>query len=257
MNVFENIRVSQIDSVVLIENAAEQTRRINNRFAYAISFCISGQITYHFEGKDYVSSPDRVIFIPMGKTYTVTCEKSGIFPLINFYCCEDISEYGFCSLGLERNEYYLKAFESLRKSFSLHNTTRDIRCLAAFYDILSHIAGETVNSDSLILKGAMQYLEANYSDPALNNQVLADIANISEVYFRKLFSKVYSLPPGKYIQQLRISKAKELLKDNSMSISQISENCGYTSVYHFSRAFKASVGQSPGQYRKSFASTLF
>lgn len=257
MNVFEDITVSNIDSVVLIENTAGQTRRINNRFAFAVSFCISGQITYHFEGKDYVSSPNRVIFIPMGKTYTVTCEKSGVFPLINFYCCEDMSDYGFCSLSIERNEYYIKAFELLRKSFALHNSTRNIRSLAAFYDILSHIAGETVNSDSLVLKNAMEYLEANYSDPALNNQILAERANISEVYFRRLFTKVYFLPPGKYIQQLRINKAKELLKDNSMSIGQIAENCGYSSVYHFCRAFKSSVGQSPGQYRKSFASTLF
>ncbi|MEE0947060.1 MAG: AraC family transcriptional regulator [Acutalibacteraceae bacterium] len=257
MNIFEEIKVSKIDSIALIDNTAKEKRFINNRFAYAVSFCLSGQITYHFEDKDYISDPNHVVFIPMGKTYYITCEKSGVFPIINFYCCEDLTHFGFCSMKIENTQYYFKSFENLRKTFSLHNSTRDIKALAIFYDMLSRIAGENINSICPCLRPALEFLEANYTDPNLTNKVLAEQSNISEVYFRKLFFEVFSIPPHKYIQQLRISKAKELLKNNRLSINEISESCGYSSVYHFCRAFKTCVGQSAGQFRKNFSTNIF
>ncbi len=253
MNIFEEIRVSEIDGVALIDNTEGYGRRINNRFAYALSFCLSGQITYHHRGKTYVSDVGSVVFLPKGESYTISCEKSGVFPIINFYCCKEPTNNSFFRAQLNNPEYFIAAFEKLSHAFAFPKSSRNVHALAIFYDILSHIVNDVDFSCNELLAPAIKYLEENFCDPALNNHTLAEQCHISEVYFRRLFAETYGTSPHKYISDLRIQRAKELLKNNRISISQVSENCGYTSVYHFCRAFKAAVGESAGKFRQSHA----
>ena len=103
-------------------------------------------------------------------------------------------------------------------------------------------------SENNIIRAALQYMENNISDPALSNSVLAAKANISEVYFRKLFVSQYGISPKQYILDVRIEKAKELLSDGAKKITSISEECGFSSIYHFSRSFKEKTGFTPTEY---------
>jgi AraC-like DNA-binding protein len=64
------------------------------------------------------------------------------------------------------------------------------------------------------------------------------------------FRRELGVTPQKYIATLRISKAKELLLDSNMTISEISDECGYANLYYFSSAFKTSLGVSPSDFRK-------
>jgi len=74
---------------------------------------------------------------------------------------------------------------------------------------------------------------------------------VSTVYFRKLFTKIIGISPINYIQQLRIKKAKEMLKSDFSKISVISEAVGYPNIYHFSKMFKQITGVSPTEYAKN------
>lgn len=60
--------------------------------------------------------------------------------------------------------------------------------------------------------------------------------------------------PMEYYQNLKISEAKKLLRENVYSVSQISEILGYTTIHNFSRAFKKAAGLSPTAYIKSIIS---
>ncbi|MBR2044491.1 MAG: helix-turn-helix transcriptional regulator [Clostridia bacterium] len=253
MTIFEKIRVDEIDSAVLIENTEGYGRRISNRFASAVSFCISGQITYHHKGKDYVSKPGTVIFLPQGESYTITCEKSGVFPVINFTATLPFKNDTIYCMPLRNPEYFLLSFNKLRSTFALPDSGREVHAFAQLYDILSHIISDLEDKGNAVLAPAIKYLEDNFCDPDLNNSQLADCCHISEVYFRRIFTAAYGIPPHKYISELRIQRAKELLKNNRLSISQVSDSCGYSSVYHFCRAFKAAVGEAPGKYRRNSA----
>ena len=256
MNVFEKIKVSEIDSVAIIDNTSGLGRNIKNRFAYAISFCLSGKITYHFDGKDYVSDPEHVVFLPQGKTYTITCQKSGQFPLINFFCSTDMSDCGIVSAKINNSEYCINAFKKLMKNFSFPEKANTVHCLAVFYDILSEVAGDIEKSRNVAVLPAVKYIDEHFGDADLNNGDLADCCRISEVYFRRLFKEIYGIAPHKYIQNLRIKRAKDLLSSTDMSILDISEACGYTSVYHFCRAFKSNVGDTPSNFRRN-SSVIF
>ena len=99
-----------------------------------------------------------------------------------------------------------------------------------------------------ILTPAINYIHMNYSDPNITNESLADLAGISCVYFRKLFTKAYGDSPIRYLRKIRIGKAKELLIGETSSVSDIAEMVGYPNVYAFSRVFKAETGLSPTIY---------
>ena len=93
-------------------------------------------------------------------------------------------------------------------------------------------------------------MHKNYSDVSISNDSLAALCGVSTVYFRKLFTAAYGIPPMRYLKNVRINKAKELLIGDADSISAISENTGFGSVYAFSKAFKAETGVSPSGYVK-------
>ncbi len=78
---------------------------------------------------------------------------------------------------------------------------------------------------------------------------VAKEAGLSEAYLRKLFKKSMGISLGHYLTEMRQNKARSLLGASEESVSQISEICGYKSLYAFSRAFHAFNGCTPSQYR--------
>ncbi len=93
------------------------------------------------------------------------------------------------------------------------------------------------------------YLKTNYSsDPDVNG--FARNYGYHPVYLITQFSKLKGISPTKLIIQLRIERAKKLLKSSEMSLKEIAENVGYGDVSYFSRSFKEHEGISPSAYRK-------
>ena len=66
----------------------------------------------------------------------------------------------------------------------------------------------------------------------------------------KLFNDYQGEGPIEYYTKLKIAEAKKLLQKESLTVSNISDMLGYSSIHNFSRAFKKSVGFSPIEYRK-------
>ena len=86
--------------------------------------------------------------------------------------------------------------------------------------------------------------------PDITNKNLAEICNISEIYFRKLFLKAYGVTPKQYIIDTRIKRAKQFLSDGNLKVISVAEECGFSNQYHFSRIFKEKTGVTPTDYGK-------
>lgn len=213
---------------------------------YGLSFCIAGQITYTHRGKQYVSTPKSAVLLPKRETYSLVGNKNGIFPVINFDCigleCSDIVVF-----PLQNPDFFYKEYQKLTELFLFPDKQLDI--YITFYGILKRIVREQFPQNQA-LHLALKYIEKHISNPELSNSLIAQNAHISEVYFRKLFSEKYHISPKQYILDIRIQKSKQLLTDSSLSVSSISEKCGFSSVYTFSRCFKDKVGISPTEYAK-------
>jgi AraC-like DNA-binding protein len=106
------------------------------------------------------------------------------------------------------------------------------RCMSILYSMLAQIDeltnSATPSSKSQLIREAVRYLEMNYTDAGLSIGDLAQAAWISEVYFRRLFSEVYHTSPSRYLRNVRIDKAKDLLTGDYSSNEEIARSVGYS-----------------------------
>ncbi len=242
----QDIIITDIESIQTIRRTKGHSSQIVDRKCYGLSFCQEGQITYHLNGRDYISAPGYAVILPKGKSYSSSTERSGQFPLINFQCINPPADT-IMVIPLQSNEPYIASFESMKRLFLLPHSK--LRVLELFYGILGQLSSD-LDSSVGTLSPVIQYLEEHISDPGLSNSMLAELLGFSEVHFRKQFTTLYGTPPHKYIVELRIRRAKQLLADGILPVTQIAEQCGFSSVYHFSRSFKNRVRISPSEYAR-------
>ena len=97
------------------------------------------------------------------------------------------------------------------------------------------------------IAAATEYISQNYGKK-ITNDGLAEIVGLSTVYFRKLFAEIMGVSPISYARQIRIEKAKEMLKSDYGTLSDMALSLGYANLYDFSRDFKKHTGTSPSKY---------
>lgn len=93
------------------------------------------------------------------------------------------------------------------------------------------------------------YLEANRNRDLDMNEV-ARAAALSPYYLTRIFKARYGVPPYRYLIRLRIADASALLRDSSLSVTQICHRAGFNSLSHFITTFRRHTGMSPSQYRR-------
>ena len=111
------------------------------------------------------------------------------------------------------------------------------------------------NAHRSIMAQVERYIRDNITED-LSLEALAAIANLSPSYFHKLFCAHFSMTPGDFVLQCRVSAAKSLLLQGNLSLADVAERCGFTSQSYFNYRFKAVVGMTPLQYRKASLSRL-
>ena len=109
---------------------------------------------------------------------------------------------------------------------------------------------EDNTAGSFIVKNAIQYMEEHYSEKITLNKV-AEKTFVSQWHLSKLLNKQEGINFSEILNTIRIHHARELLKDPSYRIADISEKVGFTDVAHFSRVFKKTEGISPNEYRNT------
>ena len=95
---------------------------------------------------------------------------------------------------------------------------------------------------------ALGYINEKYYED-ISLEQMSQIVGISSYYFSKLFKSEIGVNFIDYLTDLRIGKAKELLKQGEISVKDIGSRVGYSDANYFSRIFKKNVGVSPSEYK--------
>ena len=98
------------------------------------------------------------------------------------------------------------------------------------------------------------YMEAHYAE----NLTISDfcrLAMLQKSYFLKQFKEIYSIPPIRYLNLIRIEKSKLLLANSEKNITEIAAEVGFNHPSYFSEMFLKFEGVSPTQYRKTLNET--
>lgn len=99
------------------------------------------------------------------------------------------------------------------------------------------------------MKVMLSYIADNYGNE-LKNSDIAQSAAVSESECVRCFHDSVGISPMKYVKQLRIQNAAELLLETDRSIGDIASQCGFQDISYFTKSFREAKGKTPKEYRK-------
>ena len=148
--------------------------------------------------------------------------------------------------GSVADEQYIKnTIELLILSLlNAHATERSKR--VEFYE--QHLHRSTLASDIIA------YLNENLAEPVRLEEISRQFSySLSSI--KRIFKAETGYSIIDYLNNMRIEKAKELLRTKNASVEEISSTLGYANIYYFSNVFKTKVGKSPTKYRAEMKGT--
>jgi AraC-like DNA-binding protein len=104
------------------------------------------------------------------------------------------------------------------------------------------------NAEPPVITRAKAYIQEHQAEDLRLGEV-AKAVNTSSFYFCKMFKKVTGINFTDYLARVRIEKAKNLLLNPNLRISEIAYEVGFQSLTHFNRVFKKILGEAPTDYR--------
>jgi len=121
-----------------------------------------------------------------------------------------------------------------------------IHALVVAVNKLPQLEKEEGNRDDRLL-AMINYIQSNYRTVTLES--LAEEFHLSTPYVSKYIKDKSGKTFGEHVTQIRLKKAKTLLRNGNMTIENISYSIGYPNAEHFSRVFKKAFQMTPVQYR--------
>ena len=224
-----------------------------NRPHHGLALHTGGDRYYEFDGRKVWAMPNDIVYLPKGSDYIVRGLAPGGCYAINF----DLSDTdGLAPFAFRvRNAgLFTEWFRQAERVWRTKPSGYEMKCKAELYNILYQMTREyeleyVSKSAEDRIRPALEYIRREYTNENIGIAYLAGLSGISETYFRRIFQNTMGTSPLKYINQLKISRAKELLASGICTVSEAAEQSGYHDEAYFSREFKRIVGMSPSEYQ--------
>jgi AraC-like DNA-binding protein len=107
----------------------------------------------------------------------------------------------------------------------------------------------TTSRDEDRVRRAKAYLEENV-EGVMSIPQLASVLHISAEHLRRLFRRHVGISPHEYYLQLKMHRARQLLRETALTVKQVAHRLRFESPYHFSKTFKRRTGVSPTRWRQ-------
>lgn len=227
-----------------------------HRPSHGLAFHMSGEKDYHFDDNTVISvKGGDIIYLPKQSSYEVVSKLSGDCFAINFDLDEDIT-FPPASFHIKNQRDIKLFFSHATKIWNLKTAGYLEKCKSELYDILYNLISEyhskyIPSKKYEIIKPGVEYIHHNYLTENISIEKLSSLCKVSPEYFRKIFKNFYGISPIKYINNLKIEHAKELIESEMYSVSESAFQSGYIDVSHFSREFKKITGFAPNEYKSA------
>ena len=249
------------------------TRTINHIHdeMYELTFLVSGQRRCLIESTLYDIAPGDLVCVPPGLLHRTTTMASHGFERYVIYFYPDNHRDFIQTVGEDR-------FRRLMESGCLRFPPHIVRQIKQDLDLIrQELAAKNEYTSATarhLLRGilltalkhgtpkppsrgehtdkiqwAAQYIRDNYNQPLPLDRI-AELAGMDRSYFSRRFKQLTGFGFSEYLTQIRLRQAEHLLLQTKLSVSEISELCGFNSSHYFADTFRRSKGMSPSQYRK-------
>ncbi len=223
---------------------SHQTERDFN----ALSFRYSADAILKTETEEHHVKDGTVAYVPARLKYSRIATKDSLI-VVHF----DTTAYPMQAIECfeaKDPDKMLGLFRKMLECWSKKEVGYRYRCSAILYEILAECYAQNYKPaiGNSKIQRSVDYILNNYKNSDLSIKEVADRSFMSEVYFRKLFKAEYGISPQKYIINLRIQNAAELICMGYYSLSEVAEMSGYNDYKYFSVEFKKVLGASPSEY---------
>ncbi len=223
----------------------------------------SGRLAY--EGREYPLQTGDVVFLNCRTPYSHSTAREDLWSLqwCHFYGASVQSIYTkYCERGggpvihPENLQPYVQLLTELYELAGSDDYIRDMRINEKLGSLLTCLMSESWHPEKslkehakkLDVKQVKAYLDEHYADK-LTLETVANHFFINKHYLARLFKEQYGVTLVSYLQMVRITHAKQMLRFTDKKIEEIGFACGVGEPAYFSRIFKKVEGISPSEYR--------
>jgi transcriptional regulator GlxA family with amidase domain len=195
--------------------------------------------TTHWHYFDYFQ--ERYPLVNLKRQYFITQAD-------NLYCTASVNSLADLTVHFIQR-YFSHTIASHVERHFFHEIRRAYESSVSYQDSNSSHADEDIVQTQI-------WLSDNYGK-SINLKNVAEQFEMSIRSFNRRFKNATGKQPIKYLQEVRINAAKDLLKTSNLSIDEIIYKVGYNDSVYFNKLFKKHHGTTAGQYRKTVRAKLF
>ena len=250
----ENELLLELLGVFKIERKKSYLDSVNDRSYDSLSIRLSGAGTFCTTDKTYTVKRGDLLYLPQNAHYRHSTSGETIIAIhfINY------SYNKKNTIEILTINHYTEAENLVQNMYHIWNEKKQgyqYLCLSILYQLL-YLLNQQAHNDYIQsvnpnekIKAAIDYIHTHFRSEQISISKLARLSAVSETYFRKLFQKIYSVPPSQYIICLRLEYASQLLQSKLYTVSEVSEKAGFNDTKYFSKLFKRHYHKSPSKYQ--------
>ncbi|MGO4545142.1 AraC family transcriptional regulator [Paenibacillus sp. 2TAB23] len=234
---------------------------------FSLHFVLEGKVRIQYEGKEVELQKDDVFCLFPGRKYGYDMILSDRPLQMSWLAMDGDRVKPLLELaGLTHENPFRKKALTLRVRTAadrvIHtlagverwNPAGALELQSLIYSLFAGLILESVPAHEPELASwiqeCMKYIDLHALE-GISVQQVADFAGVHRSYFTQVFTSQTGMPPMKYIQKVRMEKAKQMLIDTDATITEIGLSIGYPNLYTFTRAFKSYFNESPLTLRKT------
>ncbi|MGN0395597.1 MAG: helix-turn-helix domain-containing protein [Coprococcus sp.] len=257
------LHLQEVGSLTAIRPHTSKREKLQSYLCFAVE---DGEGRLVYEGKEYALKAGDVVFIDCRKAYshsTGTAPKLWSLRWCHFYGPSMPAIYAkYCERGglpvihPDDIQVYQALFSDIYSLASSSDYIRDMRINEKLNILLTllmesswHCEARSSASKKMGIGQVKAYLDEHYKEK-LSLTSVANVFFIDKYYLARLFKEQYGVTLVTYLQQVRITHAKQMLRFTDKSIEEIGLECGIGELNYFSRVFKKLEGVSPSAYRR-------
>lgn len=236
-------------------------QRVNARAGYrpfhTLSYRLEGSATFLSESKTLLEVlEDEIAFVPAQYDFSKQAGKGRILAI--HFTSDSLLPSEILRLSPLNSSYFRNIFQQLHLVWTKKAPGYEYEAKILLYKIILEMEREwsktRTTSAGLLLEPALTHINQHFGEGSLSVDSLAKLCGMSDTYFRKLFVAEHGMTPQRYISNLRLITATELLQSGYYTVSEISNRCGFNNINYFSTFIKKETGLSPTAYRKKILS---
>lgn len=278
---------------MVFKTIGQEDQQLHSHDYIQMWYVLSGRCKNHYNGKDFTMNKGDLFILPPNTYHYITCDSSPNNELITCEFSEEfinenivnpdkgtlfnmtflepiLIDYNLIEPSISFSGQAAQNIESLLKELLYEYEKQDaffstlikanilklLALIAREYEKnLTQERNELFNKYRTAINAALEYMHDHFTEKIYLEDVCR-IALMSPSSFSYIFKQITGHTFTEYLIYLRVLKSRTLLEITDTAISDISLSCGFNNAEYFHRAFKKSIGISPGEYRRLYRKEL-